>query len=844
MPSTWARALTILLATTTAALASCAMPWQVPRVEGADSSASDPASYGRCTASMEPQLQASSHWCKFGRMGSWPEWPNAAASSALKFSRATCYRGPINGSSPAHLAACKEQLVGSPTHASVAVSTKYLKTTDGGWARSKGSCGLCMCISIMGADDEYNKGVHRWVVQKYKGMSFMGRVIDRCGECPPDSIDILLDRPFSYAPTWPEGDNPNAGAVNRLPSPRVFGQTTGPETAESVGTWTALWQFVPCEWSHAKCAAFVASYGATWRVIGRMMSIGVPVKASLVVVADGCHQRLALAGGEQQQRLAPATTAPQSSWPFSRRRRRLHGSSMSHQHMFFVRSRQHGGALVGMALVGRMPGLLDPKALEQALRPVGMMAQLQSSLANGMVGEIQLMSVRHGLYKDRIVRFLLWKCMQQLACPDADGKACSHVLVQCSAQTLAARHLCLLAHTLTTVFGFVPLAGALETTTWFAKALPPPTPTTTSQAPKQRAAAWWKRLLPCCCAWGGGGAAAGPWVTISMSAAFDEALSDAEAQAAVPARQTLDQQSRLLPRCLEALHALGCDVRHCELDAAANEHAMLVKGPKGLEACAKAMASAEAEVLLLKDASRVSSGPTALLNRALDALEQHGASSMVDDKLVAWARLMMHREHEWPAIKRRRLGLLKQEWSRGTSEVAVLQPPAPKAARQPPAPTAAAAASTDAVSKMYVFLYQGLWSEQLHHRVVCAHQQQQQQLAEGLVVDTDALEAAVEEERRATWVATAKCKRRTLQLATMQAMLGKGAPQRGILGFLWRHPECRVPGAITAAVKHHKYSETLGRTLEAGWLQAFAAWAGPDDGCVSEEDEHEGDLGV
>lgn len=240
-------------------------PWSVPFVQGVDASASDPAEYGRCTAEMEPQLKESSHWCKFNRMGSWPEWPNSAARSALKFARATCYRGPINGSSPAHLAACKEQLYGSDTHASVAVSTKYLKTTQGGWADKKGACGKCLCISIFGGDDAYNSGLQRWVVSKYKGASFMGKVIDRCGECPPDSIDILQDRPYSYAPTWP-ADNPNACTVNKLTAPRLFSHTSGADSPESVGTWTALWQFVPCEWTHAKCAKFMASFGYDTRV--------------------------------------------------------------------------------------------------------------------------------------------------------------------------------------------------------------------------------------------------------------------------------------------------------------------------------------------------------------------------------------------------------------------------------------------------------------------------------------------------------------------------------------------------------------------------------------------------
>lgn len=241
-----------------------AAPWAVPGVPGVDSSASDPASYGSCTRAVEPQIRHRSHWCIFNRMGSYPEFPNDATRGSLKFGRMTSYRGPINGSSPQHLAACKTQLLGSRTHASVAVSTKYLKTYQGGWASNTGACGKCMCISILGADDAYNTGLQRWAVARRKGSSFMGRVIDRCGECPDDAIDILQDMPYSYAPTWPP-DNPGACTANALPGPRVFEVTSGATSAEAVGTWTALWQFVPCEWTHSKCASFVASFGYSTR---------------------------------------------------------------------------------------------------------------------------------------------------------------------------------------------------------------------------------------------------------------------------------------------------------------------------------------------------------------------------------------------------------------------------------------------------------------------------------------------------------------------------------------------------------------------------------------------------
>jgi hypothetical protein len=198
-------------------------------------------------------------------LGSYPEFPNEAATRALKFGRQTAYRGPIYGSTPDHKGACNAVLVGSNTHAGVAVSTKYLKTEQHGWVEDKGSCGKCMCVSIFGGDDKYNAGLKLSTVHKVKGMSFMARVIDRCGECADDSIDLLQDRPYAWAPYVPN-DNPSAKKVNTITGYRIFNGTRGVVTPEAVGTWTALWQWVPCKWSHAKCASFIASYGYKTRV--------------------------------------------------------------------------------------------------------------------------------------------------------------------------------------------------------------------------------------------------------------------------------------------------------------------------------------------------------------------------------------------------------------------------------------------------------------------------------------------------------------------------------------------------------------------------------------------------
>lgn len=253
------KALAIALALLGGSGASLAAPIPVPRVSGVDQSPTLPANWGRCTTAVEASARQTSQWCKFDRLRAWPSGPSPAAIQALKFGRHTIYRGPVWAASmkyPSQKSACNTNLAGSDGHANVAVSTKYLKTYDGGWAPEKGACGKCVCIRVHGGDIGYNVGLQTPSVSPHIGLSFMGRVADRCGECPDDSLDILQDRPYSYAPD--NGDNRNAAEVNKIPGPRGF---TKPGAPESVGTWVADWQFVPCTWTHSQCAKFMASYG-------------------------------------------------------------------------------------------------------------------------------------------------------------------------------------------------------------------------------------------------------------------------------------------------------------------------------------------------------------------------------------------------------------------------------------------------------------------------------------------------------------------------------------------------------------------------------------------------------
>jgi hypothetical protein len=159
----------------------------VPFVAGVDQSPSDPGAYGKCTGALEGQVNPStSHWCKFGDLGMWPDGPNDKAKQCLKFGRMTIYRGPIYGSSPQHLGACKKWLHGDDRHALVAVSTKYLKFYQGGWSGDKGACDMCMCVMVHGADNKYNTGLQTEGVKKAMGLTFLAKVGDRCGECEDD----------------------------------------------------------------------------------------------------------------------------------------------------------------------------------------------------------------------------------------------------------------------------------------------------------------------------------------------------------------------------------------------------------------------------------------------------------------------------------------------------------------------------------------------------------------------------------------------------------------------------------------------------------------------------------
>jgi hypothetical protein len=266
-----AAAALLLAATPPASAQVDATKCGIPAVPGALQDATKPQDWGKCTSALEPTANAQDkHWCKFGRLGAWPDGPSPKAQTCLKFGRMSIFRGPMYGSHDGARTACNNPHSGSTNHATIAVSTKYLKTHQGGWQEDRGHCGKCMCVHIHGADNEYNTGLQKDNARAHMHYAFMGRVRDRCAECPDDQIDVLMDRPFSYAPFDP--NNPAsvreqrfAPYANARDNARVFGnpaEMRGTQfSPEAVGTWTADWQFVPCEWTHQRCVDMFKSVG-------------------------------------------------------------------------------------------------------------------------------------------------------------------------------------------------------------------------------------------------------------------------------------------------------------------------------------------------------------------------------------------------------------------------------------------------------------------------------------------------------------------------------------------------------------------------------------------------------
>jgi hypothetical protein len=83
---------------------------------------------------------------------------------------------------------------------------------------------------------------------------------------------LLQDRPLTFAPFDPrsESNNYNAPYVNAKDGLRGFSDPSymrgSALSLENAGAWTVDWQWVPCSWSHNKCANMMRNmgYGNVW----------------------------------------------------------------------------------------------------------------------------------------------------------------------------------------------------------------------------------------------------------------------------------------------------------------------------------------------------------------------------------------------------------------------------------------------------------------------------------------------------------------------------------------------------------------------------------------------------
>ena len=223
---------------------------------GLDQSPTSLEDYGRCTNIVPPAIRETSHWCKLNKLSFFPEAPNAITQRLMKAGRQTVYTGPIG-----HKLACNVDAHGSDAKAIVALSTKYFPFEKSAWNPNNYPeyCGKCVCVHVLGSDKAYNPNVKLSTINRFRNFTFMGKVGDRCGECADDSIDILMDRPYSYNPVSNAGEADQGHAANAIAGLRGF--SGRPDEPFDVGTFASVWNFVPCSWTHEQCASFVQDLG-------------------------------------------------------------------------------------------------------------------------------------------------------------------------------------------------------------------------------------------------------------------------------------------------------------------------------------------------------------------------------------------------------------------------------------------------------------------------------------------------------------------------------------------------------------------------------------------------------
>lgn len=190
--------------------------------------------YGLCKK-IDPYMLRHSNWCTKGIIKQ-----AYAQKNTTKYGRQTVYSGPVG----IQKGWCGNILHGSNDSVPVAISTKYIPLHA--VSPNSNYCGKCMCIQVL-SNDETSNPYPTSKAKKYYGKIFKGRVEDACSECDDDHIDILADRPYTYAPETK--DNPKAAYYNSMPGLRAIPSNI----VYSVGVWKTQWNFVNC---NTDCTAF------------------------------------------------------------------------------------------------------------------------------------------------------------------------------------------------------------------------------------------------------------------------------------------------------------------------------------------------------------------------------------------------------------------------------------------------------------------------------------------------------------------------------------------------------------------------------------------------------------
>ena len=193
--------------------------------------------YGLCHK-VDSYMVKHSSWCTKGKI----EPAHLQKPHSMKYGRQTIFPGPVG----LQKGWCGSILQGSKEYVPIAISTKYIRVHD--VSPDSSYCGKYVCVQVLGTDETSNKYPPS-AAKKYYGKVFKGRIADMCSECDDDHIDVLADRPYTYAVI--NKSNPKASHYNSIQGPRLMPTSV----AYGVGVWKAQWNFVDAS---TDCTTFFA----------------------------------------------------------------------------------------------------------------------------------------------------------------------------------------------------------------------------------------------------------------------------------------------------------------------------------------------------------------------------------------------------------------------------------------------------------------------------------------------------------------------------------------------------------------------------------------------------------